>query len=83
MKFARLDKQSGLLGRGLVRFDLRVPGKMIVRLPRAPGEPIAPAPALEGRLASVPGRRPATDAALDIGSSKVSAMIAREEDEAG
>jgi cell division protein FtsQ len=31
-KFAKLDKQSGLLGRGLVRFDLRVPGKMIVRL---------------------------------------------------
>lgn len=42
-KFARLDKQSGLLGRGIVRFDLRVPGKMIVRLPRAPGEPIIPA----------------------------------------
>src|SRR5256885_13402084 len=37
-KFARLDKESGLLGRGIVRFDLRVPGKMIVRLPRAPGE---------------------------------------------
>ena len=41
-KFARLDKSSGLLGRGIVRFDLRVPGKMIVRLPRAPGEPIVP-----------------------------------------
>jgi cell division protein FtsQ len=41
-KFARADKQSGLLGRGIVRFDLRVPGKMIVRLPRAPGEPIEP-----------------------------------------
>ena len=37
----RLDKSTGLLGRGIVRFDLRVPGKMIVRLPRAPGEPIA------------------------------------------
>lgn len=43
VKFARLDKESGLLGRGIVRFDLRVPDKMIVRLPRAPGEPIAPA----------------------------------------
>jgi cell division protein FtsQ len=43
VKFARVDKQSALLGRGIVRFDLRVPGKMIVRLPRAPGEPIAPA----------------------------------------
>jgi cell division protein FtsQ len=42
-KFAGVDKQSGLLGRGIVRFDLRVPGKMIVRLPRAPGEPITPA----------------------------------------
>lgn len=40
-KFARADKSSGLLGRGIVRFDLRVPGKMIVRLPRAPGEPIS------------------------------------------
>jgi cell division protein FtsQ len=49
VKFARLDKDSGLLGRGIVRFDLRVPGKMIVRLPRAPGEPIAPpAPRQEG-----------------------------------
>lgn len=41
-KFARVDKQSGLLGRGIVRFDLRVPGKMTVRLPRSPGEPIDP-----------------------------------------
>ena len=47
-KFAKLDKSSGLLGRGIVRFDLRVPGKMIVRLPRAPGEPIA-ARAVTGR----------------------------------
>jgi cell division protein FtsQ len=47
-KFARVDKQSGLLGRGIVRFDLRVPGKMIVRLPRAPGEPIAPPVQQEG-----------------------------------
>ena len=45
VKFARADKQSGLLGRGIVRFDLRVPGKMIVRLPRSPGEPILPPPA--------------------------------------
>ena len=47
-KFASLDKSSGLLGRGIVRFDLRVPGKMIVRLPRAPGEPIAGPPPREG-----------------------------------
>lgn len=47
-KFAKLDKSTGLLGRGIVRFDLRVPGKMIVRLPRAPGEPIAATPQQEG-----------------------------------
>jgi cell division protein FtsQ len=47
-KFARLDRSSGLLGRGIVRFDLRVPGKMVVRLPRAPGEPIAGQPPLQG-----------------------------------
>lgn len=39
-KFAKLDRSSGLLGRGFKRFDLRVPGKMIVRLPRAPGETV-------------------------------------------
>jgi cell division protein FtsQ len=49
MKFARLDKQTGLLGRGVLRYDLRVPGKMIARLPRAPGEPIAPPPAAAPR----------------------------------
>ena len=46
-KFARADKQSGLLGRGMVRFDLRVPGKMIVRLPHDV-EPAKPAPPQEG-----------------------------------
>lgn len=44
MKFARADKESGLLGRQIIRFDLRKPGQMTVRLPRAPGEPLAPAP---------------------------------------
>jgi cell division protein FtsQ len=47
VKFAKADKQSGLLGRGLVRFDLRVPGKMIVRLPHSI-EPPAPAPPQQG-----------------------------------
>ncbi len=35
-KFAKLDKSTGLLGRGIVRFDLRIPGKMTVRLPNVP-----------------------------------------------
>jgi cell division protein FtsQ len=42
VKFADLDKATGLLGRGLLRFDLRLPGKMIVRLPHAPGASDAP-----------------------------------------
>lgn len=41
-KFAEKDKSAGLLGRGIKRFDLRIPGKMIARLPREPGEPIIP-----------------------------------------
>jgi cell division protein FtsQ len=44
IKFARLDKSAGLLGRGVLRFDLRNPGQMTVRLPRSPGEPIIPDP---------------------------------------
>ena len=43
-KFAELDKSTGLLGRGLVRFDLRLPDKMIVRLPKAVEPSGAPAP---------------------------------------
>jgi cell division protein FtsQ len=36
-KFAKLDRSAGLLGRGLLRFDLRQAsqGKMIVRLPKS------------------------------------------------
>jgi cell division protein FtsQ len=48
VKFARHDKESGLLGRGIVRFDLRVPGQMTVRLPRAPGESVTPQPQQAG-----------------------------------
>jgi cell division protein FtsQ len=47
VKFAKMDKSAGLLGRGIVRFDLRIPGKMTVRLPREPGEPIIPEPVSE------------------------------------
>jgi cell division protein FtsQ len=39
-RFAKLDHSNGLLGRGVVRFDMRLRGKMIVRLRRAPGESI-------------------------------------------
>ena len=41
-KFADMDKSAGLLGRGMLRYDLRVPGKMIARLPRPAAELAAP-----------------------------------------
>ena len=41
-RVSRKPIDLGLLGRGLVRFDLRIPGKMVVRLPRAPGRSILP-----------------------------------------
>jgi cell division protein FtsQ len=47
VRFAKMDQSAGLLGRGILRFDLRIPGKMTVRLPREPGEPIVPEPASE------------------------------------
>ncbi|HEX2726202.1 MAG TPA: cell division protein FtsQ/DivIB, partial [Beijerinckiaceae bacterium] len=39
-RFAKMDRSVGLLGRQMIRFDLRVPGKMIVRVP--PGSEPAP-----------------------------------------
>ena len=46
-RFAKMDKSAGLLGRGILRFDLRIPGKMTVRLPQAPGESQVPEPVSE------------------------------------
>ena len=40
-RFAKMDRSVGLLGRDMIRFDLRVPGKMIVRVP--PGATPLPA----------------------------------------
>ncbi len=47
-KFVDLDKSTGLLGRGLLRFDLRLPGKMIVRLPSTPADEPPPAATTQG-----------------------------------
>ena len=35
--FARMDQQTQLLGHGFVRFDMRIPGRFIVRVSREPG----------------------------------------------
>jgi cell division protein FtsQ len=47
-RFAKMDQSAGLLGRGIISFDLRNPNKtMTVRLPRKPGEPVVPEPVSE------------------------------------
>ena len=38
--FARMDQQTQLLGRGFVRFDMRIPGRFIVRVSREPGSTV-------------------------------------------
>ena len=38
--FARRDAEHRLLGQGLVRFDMRVPGRLVVRVSREPGRSI-------------------------------------------
>ena len=38
--FAKIDQNTQLLGRGFVRFDMRVPGKFIVRVSREPGSSV-------------------------------------------
>lgn len=39
-RFARMDQQTQLLGRGFVRFDMRDPRRMIVRVSREPGSSV-------------------------------------------
>lgn len=39
-RFAAMDQQTQLLGRGFVRFDMRIPGKLIVRVSREPGSTV-------------------------------------------
>lgn len=56
-EFARRDQQAQLLGRGFVRFDMRVPGRMTVRVSREPGGGV-PALAPEAPAAAAPGTPP-------------------------
>jgi cell division protein FtsQ len=50
VRFAEMDRKSQLLGRGFARFDMRVPGKLIVRVSRQPGSivPVIEEPAPVG-----------------------------------
>ncbi|MDB5693625.1 MAG: Cell division protein FtsQ [Alphaproteobacteria bacterium] len=64
-RFAQIDQQNQLLGRSFVRFDMRVPGKLIARISGEPGSsipsiaPAAPPPA------TAPAHAPAKPAAGD------------------
>jgi cell division protein FtsQ len=53
LRFAKMDQASPLLGRGFVRFDMRVAGKLFVRVSSKPGTTVPelapePAPAAPG-----------------------------------
>lgn len=50
-KFVKMDKTVQLLGRGLVRFDMRIPGKFIVRVSKEPGSVV---PDVEAQKPAVP-----------------------------
>lgn len=49
VRFAREDGDVGLLGQGLVRFDMRIPGRMTVRVTREPGKRIDLTPEEPGK----------------------------------
>jgi cell division protein FtsQ len=44
LRFAELNRETPLLRRGFVRFDLRLPDKMVVRVAGEPGQPVKPRP---------------------------------------
>ena len=61
-RFAAIERETPLLGRGFVRFDLRLPDKMVVRVsseagatakPRTPPKPAAPPLQMAGAVAPV------------------------------
>lgn len=54
--FGRMDQAAQLLGRGLVRFDMRIPGKFIVRVSSEPGSivpELEPQPAVPADPATI------------------------------
>jgi cell division protein FtsQ len=54
MRFADIDRATPLLGRGFVRFDLRLPDKMVVRVDGEPGQPVKPRPVPKAPEATTP-----------------------------
>ena len=57
-RFAAIDRETPLLGRGFVRFDLRIPDKMVVRTGNEPGARAGPRPQANAAVRG-PERAPA------------------------
>ncbi len=55
-RFAAIDRETPLLGRGFIRFDLRIPDKMVVRTGDEPGAKARPRPQAGVAPAPMPGR---------------------------
>jgi cell division protein FtsQ len=62
LHFARMDRATQLLGRGFVRFDMRIPGKLIVRVSREPGSSVPDI----ANTPPPPANQPVTDTAKTI-----------------
>lgn len=66
MRFADIDRATPLLGRGFVRFDLRLPDKMVVRVGGEPGQPVKPRQDPKPPEAAVPTPQPMQTARLAV-----------------
>lgn len=61
-RFAQIDQQNQLLGKGFIRFDMRIPGKLIARISGEPGSSVPSiAPATPPPAAAAAPAKPATD----------------------
>ena len=58
LRFADIHRQTPLLGRGFVRFDLRIPDKMVVRVGGEPGQPVKPRPVPQPPAPQPPATHP-------------------------
>lgn len=58
-RFARVDQANQLLGRGFVRFDMRIPGQLVARLSHDPASAPAIAPAAPPPAPAAPAAKPA------------------------
>ena len=60
-RFAQIDQQNQLLGKGFIRFDMRIPGKLIARVSGEPGggipsiAPATPPPPANAAAKPAPG----------------------------